>query len=205
MDIYKLQLQLYVKRSDVYNTNLQKAYGVFLGQCTTKLRRALESSHEWSRIEEEANVFKLMVAIRQQVRNTITTNHYNTDMLTKAVGEFYQLVQHYNQPDKAYYREFKARYNIVHQNGGLLSAHPILVSEHGEIEGSVFADESGGNEFEGDLESFEAKSYPKMPVGEVPESERGEGAIRVYLIESKSKINKGVMRAKQAYLAVCFL
>jgi len=123
-DEYKLKLQSYVKRSDLYQANLCKAYGVVLGQCTTRLRRALEASNQWRAIEEEADVFRLMVAIRKEVRSTDTTDHYNADTLAKAVSDFYELIQHYNQSDDAYYCEFKARCDIVHQNGAWCTPSP---------------------------------------------------------------------------------
>lgn len=154
----------------MYQANLRKAYSMVLGQCSIRLRQALEASSQWSEIEEEADVFKLMVAIKKQVRNTDTNEHYNADVLAKAVGDFYRLIQHFNQPDDAYFREFKARCDIVHQNGGLLGAHPALVSEYAGIGGSVFDEASVG----GSLEIFEARSYPKLPTASVPVGTRAE-------------------------------
>ncbi len=57
------------------------------------------ATNKWSTIEEDANVFEFMVAIRKQVCSTDTSNHYNSDTLAKVVGNFYKLIQHYNQTD----------------------------------------------------------------------------------------------------------
>ena len=187
MDEYKLELETYVKQSSMYRVNLHKAYGVVLGQCTPRLKRALEATSNWIAIEEEAKVFKLMVAIRKQVRSADTTDHYDANTLAYAVTEFYKLVQQYNQSDEAYYREFKARYDMVHQNGGLLGGHPLLIKKHAALEGDIFESQDSNTEAKkggSDLESFKAQSYLKIPRGD---------------------LGNGLMKAEQAYLVVCFL
>mmetsp|Transcript_1688 Transcript_1688/g.3611 ORF Transcript_1688/g.3611 Transcript_1688/m.3611 type:complete len:966 (+) Transcript_1688:108-3005(+) len=128
MDIYQELLKSYVKRFEIQRANLRKAYGVILGQCSPNLRRMLETLREWKRIDNTADVYALIKSIKVLVfQREVTTNVY--EGLSKAVYDFYHLTQPYNQSDEAYFNAFKSRYNVVHQNGGLLGAHPILITK----------------------------------------------------------------------------
>ncbi len=106
-----------------------------------------------------------MVAIKKQMRNIDSTYHYSADILAKAIQEFKRLVQ-----------EFKDRYDMVHQSGGLFGAYPMLIhsklgmSEDGIKEGVK------GNLCRGDLKSHEAQSYPMIPLGSISPTTRAEDA-----------------------------
>ena len=60
------QIKDYVARIRKYNDNMNKAYGLILGQCTQGVKNKLEAQEDWAEtIEKEHNPIKLLKAIKE--------------------------------------------------------------------------------------------------------------------------------------------
>ena len=59
-DMYKQDIKSYVVRSDHLQENMQMAYSIFLGQCTTIIKVHIKSRPEWPAIKDTMNVLGLL-------------------------------------------------------------------------------------------------------------------------------------------------
>lgn len=112
----------------MFESNLEKAYGLIYGKCSPNLDRNLQTQPNWEDVNSRADVFGLMDLMKSLIfEYDDNKNPYHS--LSKAVVEFHKLYQQNNQQDEDFLKEFKAAYEVVHQNGGLLGGHPALIMQ----------------------------------------------------------------------------
>ena len=58
------RVDLYLKRDDILDENLQKTYSLIFGQCTNLLKRKLKSSVNWDAMPSTYDMFALLEAIK---------------------------------------------------------------------------------------------------------------------------------------------
>ena len=63
--IFNQKISLYVKREQILESNLQKAYSLVYGQCTEVVKNKLKSVGSWESIERNLNVLQLLAEIRK--------------------------------------------------------------------------------------------------------------------------------------------
>ena len=61
--ILQQEVKDYVLRKKKYEDNMNKAYGLILGQCTQGVKNKLEARQNWEELEEEHNPINLLKAI----------------------------------------------------------------------------------------------------------------------------------------------
>lgn len=125
-EIYGYEIKMYVESKAIYKSNLKRAYGLIYGQCSPNLEQNLQAQPSWDGIHSTANLFDLLDLMKGLIFK-FDNNKHPYHSLSKAVVEFHCLHQPFHQRDEDFLKEFKATFEVVHQNGGLLGGHPMLI------------------------------------------------------------------------------
>ena len=64
--ILQQEVKDYVLRKKKYEDNMNKAYGLILGQCTQGVKNKLEARQNWRELEEEHNPINLFIESHQR-------------------------------------------------------------------------------------------------------------------------------------------
>ena len=128
MYLWQQKCQAWVRRESTYDSNLQQAFSLILGQCTQAMKDRLSSLAHYEDIERESNALALL-----RETKTISFN-YQAEKCThlaliEALKSFNVLTQHPNMTNQQHLKKFKNSLNVIDHCGGQVGAHPGPMSE----------------------------------------------------------------------------
>lgn len=200
-DIYSYEIKSYVESKTVFESNLKKAYGLIYGQCSPNLDQNLQTQQNWEDIDSRADVLGLMDMMKSLIFKYDDNKHpYHS--LSKAVVDFHWLYQKDNQRDEDFLKEFKAAYEVVHLNGGLLGGHPTLIMRKlheakrpfAEYDASIWTPEPSDVDYAGGRASSRVPLLPNIM-----------GKKMVDEDVTPKELKRAVDEAEESFLAMCLL
>ena len=87
--IIQQEVRDYVLRRNKFEDNMYKAFGLILGQCTTRLKNKLEARKDWKVLKDKGDPIQLLTAIKEITQNfqdskyPIATVHQTRAILVK--------------------------------------------------------------------------------------------------------------------------
>ena len=112
MDIYKEQVKLYVSRQSNLRRNMEKAFGLIWGQCSSSLQQNLKSLEEFDDAYDDLNILWLVKATKRAVSG-IDSKSEPRHILHKALSELYHLKQGETESNDKFLERFKSAVNTV--------------------------------------------------------------------------------------------
>ena len=119
-------LDIYVKRVDLYNQNKAEMYSKVIGQCTDALRAKLEADANYATYNTNGDVVNLL--------NLICTLAYDYEsqrypflVLHSSLKSFYSHSQKGHETNDQYQESFQAAKEVVEHCGGKLGKYKLLV------------------------------------------------------------------------------
>lgn len=139
-------------------------------------------------MEREADVFQLIKSMKQLIFK-VEEQRNVCNALEMSIANLYKCTQGKMQDDE-YYNRFKAFVDIVHESGGILGAHPILVGKWLD----VLADQMVA------LSSGDSEPMTEGDDDDDDESGLASGKMKVVLSDGEVKhfkIKKEVIKTKK--------
>ena len=126
LEIWRAEIKDYVRTKRNYDSALQKTYGLVIGQCTQNLKANLESIDDYADIGAEADVLRLLAAIKSLVFNFESTKCL-ADALVGSLRAFYRFTQPKTMSDEEFLKKYKSMYEVIVQSGGRIGYHPAMI------------------------------------------------------------------------------
>ena len=122
-EVHKEEMKQFIQRKGMLKTNLVKAYGIILGQCTKALRAKLEQRKDWEDDDRgkrvKYNTINLLKAIREITHN-YQDNKYPMESIYYSIKNVFTM----KQEDNEGLNEFTKRFN---------NAVDIMETQHGKL------------------------------------------------------------------------
>ncbi len=118
--ILQQEVKDYVTRIRKYNDNMNKAYGLILGQCTQGVKNKLEARRDWQTLEEEHSPIDLLKAIKE-ITQDYQDSRYPIASIYKSLSTLFNIKQDEKESLSAYIKRFK-------------NAQDIMETQHGKLE-----------------------------------------------------------------------
>ena len=117
--LYREQMKIYMKREEIYEKNLKKAYSFLYGQCAKNMQETLESRDDYES-EIYGDPFKLLEAIRQEALS-FSKNKYEMSSVHATLKAYMNTRQKDGESLIDYSRRFKAARDVLISHlGGLI-------------------------------------------------------------------------------------
>ena len=91
-ETFRQEIQAYVKRKGILQSNVQQSYSLVLGQCTEMMKNKLKSSDNWLKIKSNQDVLELLSEIRS-ITFCFEDQKYQPLSIHQAKTEFYAFRQ----------------------------------------------------------------------------------------------------------------
>ena len=124
-EIFKQEINQYVRRKSTLQTNMQKAYSLVLGQCTELMKSKLKGDPDWDIIKTDLDVLKLLVEIKT-ISFRFEDQKYQVLEIHNSKSNFYSFRQN-DYPNSTYLTKFRNLADIASSLGGHLQDEAILV------------------------------------------------------------------------------
>ena len=122
--IFNKQVDLYVKRADILESNLRKAYSLVWGQCTESMKNKLEALSTFAYFNGSYDVLTLVKEIRD-ITYKFEDQRYLPAALHQAKCKFYTFRQG-SLSNADYFEKYKNLYEIVTSSGGEVADRTLL-------------------------------------------------------------------------------
>lgn len=123
-EIFKQEINIYVKRKAELAANMQKEYSLFLGQCTELMKSKLKTSTQWTNILDKKDVFLLLEELKRITFN-FEEQKYPILSIHNAKTAFYVFGQN-DLTNTLYLEKFRNLVDIVTSLGGNLHDNAIV-------------------------------------------------------------------------------
>ena len=90
--VFKEEINTFVKSKEILAENIQKAYSLVLGQCTEIMVNKLKMSLSWEKIKVDQNVIQLLLEIKNIIYK-FDDQKYQVLSIHKAKSSFYAFRQ----------------------------------------------------------------------------------------------------------------
>ena len=121
--VFKAEIQTFVKRKDSYDSNKQKAYGMFWQQCTKTMQNKIQARADFSSSIEN-NPIKLLAAIEEHALSYEETK-YDMSSVSDALRKLLTIRQKDDEDIVTYMERFKTVVNVAKaQLGG-----PVILTK----------------------------------------------------------------------------
>ena len=139
--ILQQEVKDYVLRKKKYEDNMNKAYGLILGQCTQGVKNKLEARQNWRELEEEHNPINLLKAIKE-ITQDYQDSKYPIASIYKSLATLFNIKQDEKEGLTAYTKRFKTAQDIMESQHGPLDLNPYTTRMEGynEDEHNEFTD-----------------------------------------------------------------
>ena len=130
--IWKKEVDYYVKRLTILESNLRKTYSLVWGQCSDVMREKLEALENFDDIKSEFDVLALLVEIKT-INFKFEDQKYPFGAVYYANKRFYNYKQGTDETNNEHYEKFNNLVSVVDSYGGLLGHESILISDDEEF------------------------------------------------------------------------
>ena len=118
--IIQQEVRDYVLRRNKFEDNMYKAFGLILGQCTTRLKNKLEAKKDWKVIKDKGDPIQLLTAIKEITQN-FQDSKYPIATVHKAITDFFMIKQGEKEGLPAYIKRFKCAQEMLEQHSGKMA------------------------------------------------------------------------------------
>jgi len=109
-----------VQRRNKFEDNMYKAFGLILGQCTTRLVNTLQNRKDWKIIEVKGDPINILSAIKEITQN-FQDSKYPIISAHKAITDFFLIKQGEKERLPAYAKRFKCAQDMLEQHSGKMA------------------------------------------------------------------------------------
>ena len=113
------EVKNYFFRKEKYEDNMNKAYGLILGQCTQGVKNKLETEKVWDAIHASHDPIELLKLIKQVTLN-YQDSKYTYKSIFHSMTAFHTLKQHADESLIAYLKRFKIAQDLMELHHGKL-------------------------------------------------------------------------------------
>ena len=145
--ILQQEVKEYVARTKKYKDNMNKAYGLILGQCTQGVKNKLEARRDWEELESEHDPIQLLQAIKA-ITQDYQDSKYPIASIYKALTTLFNIRQEEKEGLSAYIKRFK-------------NAQDIMEAQHGKLDLMQYVTKMDDYE-EDQHDEFEAQAYNQL-------------------------------------------
>lgn len=131
--IWKKEVDYYVKRVTMLDSNLRKIYSLVWGQCSDVMREKIEALEAYETIKTEYDVLALLKEIKV-INFKFEDQKYAYGAVYYANKRFYNYKQGAEDTNNEHYDKFNNLVSVVESYGGLLGQEKILLLEDTEYE-----------------------------------------------------------------------
>ena len=115
--ILKEQVTKYVARKELFEDNMNKAYGVILGQCSKAVKDKLECRDDWTTMEAQLDPIMLLKAIKEITQN-YEDSKYPIATIHKALISLLGIKQDEKETSGTYAKRFRVALEIQEAQAG---------------------------------------------------------------------------------------
>ena len=124
MEIFKNEINSYVKRKETLSANIQQAYSLVLGQCTQLMLNKLKCKENWDLIDSNQNVIDLLKEIKSITYN-FEEQKYLPLSIHNAKASFYSFRQ-LSLSNADYLQKFRNLADVACAIGGNLHDNTLV-------------------------------------------------------------------------------
>ena len=148
--IWEKQVDEYVKRLNLYESNKKGLYSVIWDQCSPALQARMESLNDYNDIERRSDCLKLLQEIRSSVYQFETQAYIHESML-KTKEDLYRMKQKEDESTNDYRKRFREQLEMIRHYQGSFGDDIGLIRDEYRRQG-----------LDGEKEDRRSDSWPKM-------------------------------------------
>jgi hypothetical protein len=123
--IFNEEVREYVKDTKSFKGQLNSAYGLILGQCTSSMKCAIESHRDYEAFRKNGDPIALLKAI-QEISHGCKLHQYLPLQLYKAKRKLFLLPLKRGQSLQDYHKGFQAQLDVIQSLGGSFDGRDLI-------------------------------------------------------------------------------